>query len=61
MPKGVRMQFCAWCGEELGTYEQLGQPRDTCGKIECEREMRGMDEAEREEAHDRLDREMGWR
>ena len=34
--------------------------RDTCGASECEREARDAAYAEREEAHERLDRDNGW-
>ena len=33
---------------------------DTCGKAECEREALYAAAAERQEAHDQLDRDMGW-
>ncbi|KKM20735.1 hypothetical protein LCGC14_1642390, partial [marine sediment metagenome] len=32
----------------------------TCGKRECTRWASDERQAEREEAHDRLDRDMGW-
>lgn len=34
--------------------------RDTCGATECDREARYQAEAERAEAHEQLDRDMGW-
>lgn len=45
------MIYCAWCGEVIGE----GRPSypgdaDTCGAPECEREVRNMLLAEREEA-----------
>jgi hypothetical protein len=47
-----KMQHCAWCGEELGVYYQ-GYPNvDTCGKSECNREMRDTINAEAEQAAD---------
>jgi len=33
---------------------------DTCGKMECAREARYAAETERAEAHEQLDRDMGW-
>jgi hypothetical protein len=33
---------------------------DTCGKQECERELRDALRAEREEAHRKLDERNGW-
>lgn len=55
-----RMQHCAWCGEELGVYEGGYREPESCGKPECNREIRGMYEEMREEAHEQLDRDMGW-
>ena len=34
-----RMQYCFWCGEELGIYDNYDN-LDTCGKRECEKEAR---------------------
>jgi len=56
-----RMRFCWQCGEELGLIEDRNyDPMDTCGKRECEREAREAERARREEAHEELDRNMGW-
>ena len=55
-----RMQFCFNCGEELGRYRAYYGDIQCCGKPECTREERHQYEAERAEAHDRLDRDMGW-
>jgi hypothetical protein len=57
--KQPKRQYCWWCGEELGVFIAWG-PRITCGKIECEREARYDEQAERQEAHEQLDRDMGW-
>lgn len=57
---GKREQYCFWCGESLGVYEADRRDRDTCGKLECNRQARDDERAERDEAHDRLDRDMGW-
>ena len=54
-----KMRHCFNCGEELGAYA-FYDSRDTCGKVECDREARNDFYAEREEAHERLDRDMGW-
>lgn len=35
-----QMQYCDWCGEELGVYKKYYGDVDTCGKLECQREMR---------------------
>lgn len=56
-----KMRRCWNCGRELGVIEDRHYDRrDTCGQIECEREARAEAEAERDEAHERLDRERGW-
>ncbi|MDB5612089.1 MAG: hypothetical protein JWP25_8989 [Bradyrhizobium sp.] len=58
MPK---MRFCCNCGAGLGVYADRDYDRrDTCGAQECEREMRQQDIAERDEAHEQLDRDLGW-
>lgn len=59
MAKIAKMRFCFNCGEELGVYADH-DPMDDCGKIECTRAARDCYAQEREEAHDRLDRDMGW-
>ncbi len=57
----ARERHCWHCGASLGVIEdRYYDRRDTCGKPECEREARYGAQAEREEAHDRLDRDMGW-
>ncbi len=55
-----KMRYCFNCGEELGEYA-YHDPLDTCGKRECDRAAREGAEQEREEAHRRLDDDMGWR
>ena len=58
----AKMRYCCYCGAELGMYEKKNYDRtDTCGALECERYIREEERAEREEAHERLDRDMGWR
>ena len=47
-----KMQYCAWCGEELGIYYQSYPHTDTCGKRECNREIGEMIRGEAEEAAD---------
>lgn len=57
----AKMRHCCYCGAELGLIESRFYDRnDTCGALECEREMHSMLQAERDEAHDQLDRDMGW-
>jgi hypothetical protein len=57
--KKIPMRYCFNCGEELGCYRDYDR-LDTCGKQECEAEARGAAHAERFEAHEQLDRDMGW-
>ena len=53
------VRYCFWCGEELGRYRDYDR-LDTCGKQECLREARSQERECREEAHAKLDRDMGW-
>jgi hypothetical protein len=55
-----KMQHCFYCGEELGVYDNFGERYETCGKSECNREARNCEAAERDEAHEQLDRDRGW-
>lgn len=56
-----KMRHCWNCGEELGMLKRSEwEPGDTCGKTECNREASNAREAEREEAHRRLDSNMGY-
>jgi len=57
----AKMRHCWNCGAEMGVIENRYYDRgDTCGQMECEREARNAAQAEREEAHEQLDRDMGW-
>lgn len=60
MVKTLKMRFCFYCGEELGCYADY-DPLDTCGKSECNREAGSAMREERQNAHDDLDDQMGWR
>jgi hypothetical protein len=54
-------RFCRYCGESMGVIEaRYYEPSDPCGKPECHREAQDAMQAERDEAHERLDRDMGW-
>jgi anaerobic ribonucleoside-triphosphate reductase len=56
-----KIRRCWNCGADMGFIEnRYYDRRDTCGSRECEREARNQDQAERDEAHERLDRYMGW-
>lgn len=54
-----KMRHCFNCGDDLGVYA-YSDPLDHCGKQECAREAQDAARAEREEAHEQLDRDMGW-
>lgn len=55
------MRYCCFCGDALGILTRAQwEPTDTCGKHECEQEARYAAEAERAEAHARLDEDMGY-
>ena len=45
----VRDIHCDWCGEFISRGHRSNEP-ESCGKTECEREIRRMHEAEREQA-----------
>ncbi len=59
MTKPAKMRHCFYCGEELGIYADYDR-LDHCGKRECSRAALDSIQEEREEAHDKLDRDMGW-
>lgn len=56
----MKRAYCWNCGEDMGPRDRLSDHYDTCGKPECEREMRHAIQDERREAHEKLDRDMGW-
>lgn len=45
-----------WASSKAKYYDR----RDTCGKLECQREERDAYAQEREEAHEQLDRDLGY-
>lgn len=55
-----KMKHCAYCGDELGMTKSWDREPEACGKRECQREVSDMYRQEREEAHEQLDRDMGW-
>jgi hypothetical protein len=57
--KGPKMRYCFNCGDALGQYVDY-DALDTCGKNECNREARNANAENRQNAHDELDRNMGW-
>lgn len=52
-------RFCFNCGASLGVYADWDR-LDDCGARECQRAVRDCLAEEREEAHEQLDRDMGW-
>ncbi len=56
--KTPKMRFCFNCGAEFGFYADYDQ-LDDCGAQECQRAAREARAQERDEAHERLDRDMG--
>lgn len=57
----AKMRHCWFCGAELGVLSRKDwMPGDTCGKPECDREARLQAQADRDEEHERLDRDLGW-
>lgn len=54
-----KLRHCFNCGKPVGTYADWDR-LDTCGERQCEREARYVRDAERDEAHEKLDRDMGW-
>ena len=59
MNKTPKRRFCFNCGADIGSYADYDH-LDTCGSRECERAARDAAAQEREEAHEQLDRDMGW-
>lgn len=59
MSREPKLRHCFNCGAEIGVYADFDR-LDTCGKRECDREARNAHAEEREEAHEQLDRDMGW-
>lgn len=51
---------CYNCGEDLGPRDRFSDQFDTCGKVECDRVVRDDLAQQREEAHEQLDRDLGW-
>lgn len=59
-PKG-KVRHCWNCGEDMGFIENRYYDRmDVCGSKDCNRAARDASREEREEAHEQLDRDMGW-
>ena len=55
------MRHCPYCGDSMGEIDSRYWERsDSCGKLECTRMERDTIAEEREQAHEQLDRDMGW-
>jgi len=58
----TKRHVCWFCGEDMGEFDRrYCDSGHTCGKPECERAARDAEQQEREEAHEQLDRDRGWR
>lgn len=56
-----KVSHCEYCGDALGRdVEKWPGEIVTCGKRECVRYERDCHQQEREEAHEQLDRDMGY-
>lgn len=56
-----KRRHCWNCGADMGFIEdRFYDRRDTCGRRECDLNAREQDRAERDDAHDKLDRDMDW-
>ena len=60
MPAIAKMQHCDYCGAEIGVFVKQWREVLSCGERECDRHVRDIEQQEREEAHEQLDRERGW-
>jgi hypothetical protein len=57
----IKVRHCPYCGDSMGEIDSRYWERgDPCGKLECNREARHAEQERREEAHEQLDRDMGW-
>jgi hypothetical protein len=59
MPRQAKMRYCFNCGAELGAYADY-DPMDDCGARECQRAAADAAAERREEAHEQLDRDLGY-
>jgi hypothetical protein len=51
---------CEYCGADCGTGKRWPGDIVTCGQRECERYARDCEVQRRDEAHEQLDRDMGY-
>jgi hypothetical protein len=55
-----KRHYCWNCGDDMGPWTKYSDRDDVCGKTECNRAARDQWAMAREEAHEQLDRDMGW-
>lgn len=56
-----KVSQCEWCGDDLGgAVEKWPGEMVTCGKRACDHEAREDAKQRREEAHEQLDRDLGY-
>ena len=56
----MKVKDCEICGAELRVPEARQGETVTCGAPACDREARAIAQQERDEAHEDLDRRLGW-
>ena len=57
----LKMHYCFNCGDELGAYGDFyGDRFEACSRGECQNAERDARQQEREEAHEQLDRDLGY-
>lgn len=59
-PTPPKRTHCFNCGADIGPKDCFSSNLDDCGAPECSREARNAYAQEREEAHEQLDRDMGY-
>lgn len=47
-----RRDHCFYCGEDLGPHEPGVRELQSCGQVECDRELRHAEEAQEAEARE---------
>ena len=58
----MKLTQCEYCGDDLnGSVDKCQREPVTCGKPECDRWAREVVREAHEEAHDQLERDMGWK
>lgn len=52
-----QMQHCDWCGADAGYFVRAWGDIVSCGKSTCDREVRNMEEAARDERRERAEKD----